>query len=31
MRPVNRGLETALIKINNIFPAMNGHPGTQLA
>ena len=31
MRPMNIGLETALIKINNIFPAMNGHPGAQLA
>lgn len=31
MRPVNRGLKTALIKINNIFPAVFGNPGAQLA
>ena len=31
MRPVSCGLETALIKINNIFPAVFGNPGTQLA
>lgn len=31
MRPVNIGLKSALIKINHIFPAMNGYPGAQLA
>ena len=31
MRPVNTGLETARIKINDVFPAMPGNPGAQLA
>jgi hypothetical protein len=31
MRPVNRGLETALIKINDVLPTMLGNPGAQLA
>ena len=31
MRPVNIGLKSALVKINDVFPAMNGYPGAQLA
>ena len=31
MRPVNGGLETAFIKINDVFPAVLGNPSTQLA
>ncbi len=31
MRPVGRGLEAALVKVNNIFPTVFGNPGTQLA
>lgn len=31
MQTVNRGLETAFIKINDVLPTVFGNPGAQLA